>query len=96
MPARALPERRGATLGVRAGRGGGCGSRRRGPLVTTSTSLLMQAALDGVGFLQTFDGAVAEHLAAGRLVSVLDDWSGSRFPDRGRISIRAVATRPRL
>jgi DNA-binding transcriptional LysR family regulator len=47
----------------------------RGPLVTTSASLMMRAALDGVGFLQTFDGAVAAHLASGRLVSVLDDWS---------------------
>ncbi|MBS0360406.1 MAG: LysR family transcriptional regulator, partial [Proteobacteria bacterium] len=27
------------------------------------------------GFLQTFDGSVAAHLAAGRLVEVLEDWS---------------------
>jgi DNA-binding transcriptional LysR family regulator len=47
----------------------------QGPLVTTSPSLLMKAALDGVGFLQTFDGSAAADLAAGRLVSVLDDWS---------------------
>lgn len=46
-----------------------------GPLVTTSPGLLMRAALDGVGFLQTFDGAAAPHLASGRLVTVLDDWS---------------------
>jgi DNA-binding transcriptional LysR family regulator len=47
----------------------------QGPLVTTSPSLLMRAALDGVGFLQTFDGAVVAHLASGRLVEVLKDWS---------------------
>jgi DNA-binding transcriptional LysR family regulator len=51
----------------------------QGPLVTTSSSLLRQATLDGVGFLQTFDGAVTADLASGRLVSVLDDWSES-FP----------------
>jgi DNA-binding transcriptional LysR family regulator len=47
----------------------------RGPLLTTSPSLLMRAALDGVGFLQTFDAAAAPHLASGRLVEVLADWS---------------------
>jgi DNA-binding transcriptional LysR family regulator len=51
----------------------------QGPLVTTSPSLLRQAALDGVGFHHTFDSAVAADLASGRLVSVLDDWSES-FP----------------
>lgn len=51
----------------------------QGPLVTSSPSLLLRAALDGAGFLQTFDATVASHLAAGRLVSVLDDWSES-FP----------------
>ena len=51
----------------------------QGPIVTTSTSLLRQAALDGVGFHQTFDGAVTSDLASGRLVSVLDDWSEA-FP----------------
>ncbi|HEX5262569.1 MAG TPA: LysR family transcriptional regulator [Phenylobacterium sp.] len=47
----------------------------QGPLLTTSPSLLMRAALDGVGFLQTFDGAAARHLASGRLVEVLKEWS---------------------
>jgi DNA-binding transcriptional LysR family regulator len=46
-----------------------------GPLTTSSASLLQRAALDGVGFLQTFDAAVAGHIAAGRLVEVLADWS---------------------
>lgn len=50
-----------------------------GPLISNSGSVLMQAALEGAGFLATFDGYVASHLASGRLVSVLDDWSES-FP----------------
>ncbi|WP_210527325.1 LysR family transcriptional regulator [Rubellimicrobium arenae] len=43
-------------------------------LVSTNVALLTQAALDGVGFVAAFDGYVDEHLASGRLVSVLDDW----------------------
>ena len=46
-----------------------------GPVTTSSVTLLTRAALDGVGFLQTFDGNVAAHTAAGRLVEVLADWS---------------------
>ncbi|RYG22437.1 MAG: LysR family transcriptional regulator, partial [Burkholderiales bacterium] len=43
-------------------------------LVTTSLSLLLRAALDGVGFCSAFEGQVREHIAAGRLVSVMEDW----------------------
>lgn len=46
-----------------------------GPITSNSGALLQRAALDGVGFLQAFDGAVAAHLASGRLVEVLRDWS---------------------
>ncbi|THD62229.1 LysR family transcriptional regulator [Phenylobacterium sp.] len=46
-----------------------------GPLVSNSITLQMQAALDGAGFLQTMDGFVADHLASGRLMEVLADWS---------------------
>ena len=46
----------------------------QGPLTSSSPSMLLRAALDGVGFHATFDVAVAPHLASGRLVSVLDDW----------------------
>lgn len=46
-----------------------------GPLVTNSGVLQVQAALDGAGFVQSLDGYVADHLAAGRLVEVLADWS---------------------
>ncbi|MBS0334400.1 MAG: LysR family transcriptional regulator [Proteobacteria bacterium] len=46
-----------------------------GPVTANSTTLLQRAALDGLGFASAFDGAVAEHLASGRLVEVLADWS---------------------
>lgn len=45
-----------------------------GPLVTSNPALMIQAALGGAGFIATFEGYVADHLAAGRLVSVLEDW----------------------
>jgi DNA-binding transcriptional LysR family regulator len=51
----------------------------RGPITSTSQTMLLRAALDGVGFYATFDAVAEPHLAAGRLVSVLDDWSES-FP----------------
>jgi DNA-binding transcriptional LysR family regulator len=51
----------------------------RGALVTNSPPLLLRAALDGAGFLHTFDAAAEPHLKSGRLVEVLADWS-DRFP----------------
>jgi DNA-binding transcriptional LysR family regulator len=51
----------------------------QGALITNSPPLLMQAALDGAGFLHTFDAAAEPHLKSGRLVEVLADWS-DRFP----------------
>lgn len=45
-----------------------------GPLVTSSLPLIRRAALEGLGFWASFDGWVAEDVAAGRLVAVLDDW----------------------
>ncbi len=50
-----------------------------GPLVANSITLLMRAALDGLGFLLIFEEYAREHLASGRLVEVLPDWSES-FP----------------
>lgn len=50
-----------------------------GPLVANSIPLLMRAALDGLGFLQTFEEHSARHVAAGRLIEVLRDWSDA-FP----------------
>jgi len=44
-------------------------------LVSTNPHLLMQAILDGVGFGTPFEEAARGHIAAGRLVEVLADWS---------------------
>ncbi|WP_029010226.1 LysR family transcriptional regulator [Azospirillum halopraeferens] len=41
---------------------------------TSHVHLQLRAALDGAGFVMTFEGYVREALADGRLVSVLDDW----------------------
>jgi DNA-binding transcriptional LysR family regulator len=51
----------------------------KGKLFSLNSMLQIQAALDGVGFYVTFEGYVREHVAAGRLVSVLEDWC-ERFP----------------
>ncbi len=48
-------------------------------LMSVNVTLQRQAALDSVGFWATFDGYVEEDLAAGRLVSLLEDWLPS-FP----------------
>lgn len=50
-----------------------------GPLGSTSGDLLLAAALDGLGYLYTFEGYVAAHVAAGRLVPLLADWC-EEFP----------------
>ncbi len=51
------------------------------PAVMSSNNahVLRRAALDGAGFLQTFDGHAEPHLATGELTEVLADWS-DRFP----------------
>lgn len=48
-------------------------------LVSTDIALQRRAALDGIGFWAAFEGYVREDIAAGRLVSVLEDWLPS-FP----------------
>ncbi|WP_404302185.1 LysR family transcriptional regulator [Alicycliphilus denitrificans] len=50
-----------------------------GRLVFNSSDMVVAAALGGHGLAWVPDDAVAEHIAAGRLVSVLDDWSQT-FP----------------
>jgi DNA-binding transcriptional LysR family regulator len=50
-----------------------------GRLVFNSSEMVVSAALSGHGLAWVPDDAVAEHMAAGRLVSVLDDWSQA-FP----------------
>lgn len=46
----------------------------QGALIALAPMLQLRAALDGVGFLTTFEGYVREAVASGALVSVLDDW----------------------
>jgi DNA-binding transcriptional LysR family regulator len=51
-----------------------------GPLLSTNSSLLqVKAAIDGLGFIMTFEGYIRETVRSGALVSVLDDWCAS-FP----------------
>lgn len=47
-----------------------------GPLVLDTPDLMISAALDGVGLIYSALGAAtADHIAAGRLVRVLEEWS---------------------
>ncbi len=45
-----------------------------GPLTVNDVEFMIRAALDGVGLAFTLEGFVAEHIARGRLVRVLEDW----------------------
>lgn len=48
-----------------------------GPLILDDSGLMLEAALAGAGLAYLPEPAVQEHLAAGRLVSVLDEWTPS-------------------
>jgi DNA-binding transcriptional LysR family regulator len=48
--------------------------RVEGSLVFNDTDLLLMAALDGCGLASAFEAQVAEHVASGRLIRVLEDW----------------------
>ena len=50
-----------------------------GPLTLGDVGLMADAALYGAGLAYVFEDMVAEHVAAGRLVQVLDDWC-PRYP----------------
>lgn len=45
-----------------------------GPLIFNDERLVTQAALAGAGLAMLFEARAAEHIAAGRLVAVLEDW----------------------
>lgn len=53
--------------------------RVQGQAVFNNTFLMLQAALDGMGFCFVPHDVVEPHVAAGRLVTVLEDW-WPRFP----------------
>jgi DNA-binding transcriptional LysR family regulator len=46
-----------------------------GPLIVNDPELALAGALDGVGLAYLFEHTVGPHLAAGRLVHVLKEWS---------------------
>lgn len=50
-----------------------------GPLTLGDVGLMVGAALYGTGLAYVFEDMVAEHIAAGRLVQVLEDWC-PRYP----------------
>jgi DNA-binding transcriptional LysR family regulator len=50
-----------------------------GPLIVTEPEVAQRAALDGIGIAYLFDFHVREHLAAGRLVQLLPQWTPA-FP----------------
>jgi DNA-binding transcriptional LysR family regulator len=47
----------------------------KGPLTLDNHNLMIEAALQGAGLIWTSEWAVAEYIAAGRLIRVLGDWS---------------------
>ena len=57
-------ERNGRELGVRV----------RGQLVLNASSLMLDAALAGLGLAYLPEDTVRSHLAAGRLIRVLEEW----------------------
>jgi DNA-binding transcriptional LysR family regulator len=59
-----------------------------GPLITTEQEVALQAMLQGLGVLYTFDERIYDWIAEGRCVRVLEDWSPGfpgfflYYPDR--------------
>ncbi len=45
-----------------------------GPVIVSDADFMIRAALDGVGLAYALEDYVAEHIARGRLVRVLEDW----------------------
>ncbi len=46
----------------------------QGPLILDGTEMMVQAAVEGAGVAYAFEDQVADLLAQGRLVRVLEDW----------------------
>ncbi len=49
-------------------------ARVSGSLVLNDNEMLENAALDGLGLVYVFESQVSDHIAAGRLLRVLEDW----------------------
>ncbi|MBN3189473.1 LysR family transcriptional regulator [Pectobacterium brasiliense] len=48
--------------------------RVNGPLIINDNEMLEDAALSGLGLVYTFESHVIQHITAGRLIRVLEDW----------------------
>jgi DNA-binding transcriptional LysR family regulator len=46
-----------------------------GSLILDASDLLLSAALEGAGLAYISEASIADHIAAGNLISVLEDWS---------------------
>lgn len=63
-----------------------------GPLTLADQDLMLRAAMDGAGLACVFEAKAAPHVAAGRLVRVLEDWCPERpgfylyYPTRHGVS----------
>jgi len=64
-----------------------------GAIAVNDVDVMVSAALDGAGLAYTLEGRVAEHVSAGRLVRVLEDWCAPYpgfslyYPSRRRVLI---------
>lgn len=45
-----------------------------GPLIVDDVEIVIRGALDGIGLAFVGEGKVAQHLASGALIRVLEDW----------------------
>ena len=45
-----------------------------GPITLDDRGMIVAAALDGIGLAHVHEGLVADHIATGALVRVLEDW----------------------
>jgi len=68
-----------------------------GRLTVNNSVALTQSALDGMGLAYMINGFIEPHIASGRLVRVLADWSPSLaglalyYPDRHRVPLKLRA-----
>ena len=64
-----------ASTGGNSTRGVSRWRSRCGSLLVDDVDLVIQAALDGAGLAWVAEDRIAQHLASGALVRVLEDWS---------------------
>jgi len=63
-----------------------------GPLIFNEPDLMLQAAIDGLGVAYVLEHEAASHIASGRLIRLLEDWTPSfagfflYYPSRKQVS----------